>query len=52
MIYLREKSENDQSSKEEKLELKIQKQKLLKAQGNAQIDQQKDLVKTVRESMT
>lgn len=32
LIYLREKSENDQRLKEEKLELKKRKQELLKAQ--------------------
>ena len=51
LIYLREKSENDQRLKEEELELKKQKQELLEAQQKAQIDQQKDFMNTVRESM-
>ena len=51
LIYLREKSENDQKLKEEELELKKRKQELLEAQQKAQIDQQKDFMNTVRESM-
>ena len=51
LIYLREKSENDQRLKEEELELKKRKQELLEAQQKAQIDQQKDFMNTVRESM-
>ena len=51
LIYLREKSENDQRLKEEELEIKKRKQELLEAQRKAQIDQQKDFMNTVRESM-
>ena len=51
LIYLREKSKNDQRLKEEELELKKRKQELLEAQQKAQIDQQKDFMNTVRESM-
>ena len=51
LIYLREKSENDQRLKEEELELKKRKQELLEDQQKAQIDQQKDFMNTVRESM-
>ena len=51
LIYLREKSENDQRLKEEALELKKRKQELFEAQQKAQIDQQKDFMNTVRESM-
>ena len=47
LIYLREKSENDQRLKEEELELKKRKQELLEAQQKAQIDQQKDFMNTV-----
>ena len=51
LIYLREKSENDQRLKEEALELKKRKQELFEAQQKAQIDQQKYFMNTVRESM-
>ena len=51
LIYLREKSENDQRLKEEELELKKRKQELLEAQQKAQIDQQKDFMNTVRDCM-
>ena len=51
MIYLREKSGNDQRLKEEELELKKRKQELFEAQQKAQIDQQKDFMNTVRKSM-
>ena len=51
LIYLREKSGNDQRLKEEELELKKRKQELFEAQQKAQIDQQKDFMNTVRKSM-
>ena len=51
MIYLREKSGNDQRLKEGELELKKRKQELFEAQQKAQIDQQKDFMNTVRKSM-
>ena len=49
LIYLRENSDNDQGLKEEELELKMRKQRLLEAQQKAQIDQQKDFKITVWE---
>ena len=51
LIYLREKPENDQRLKEEELESRTQKRELLEAQQKTQINQQKDFINTVWESV-